>query len=80
MVESNAIQTCPHGSLYPLLHSSFAAPGVWTHCNDCGEPVEITAEMEQRWHDRYEEAVANNERYIGVCGYNDPDGTMGPMA
>ena len=72
---------CKHGSLYPLLHSDFGGkPGTWTHCNNCGSPVEITQEMENRWADRYREAVANGERYQGVMGYNDPDGTMPPMA
>ena len=49
---------CPHGSLYPLLHSDLGGkPGTWTHCNDCGAPVEITVEMESRWRDHYRESV-----------------------
>jgi hypothetical protein len=58
--ENEAMTTdtdCKHESLYPLLHSDFGGkPGTWTHCNNCGSPVEITQEMENRWADRYREA------------------------
>jgi hypothetical protein len=72
---------CKHTNLYPLMHSSFnGEEGTWTHCNDCGEPVEITTEMKNKWYAYYQECVNSEMPYQGVYGYNDPDGTMPPMA